>query len=1475
MIKKLKKISVCLILLITMFAACNKVFAFAKDETYHRNPTNNDPNADKYYDNIVYKVNGNKAVEAMRYKISRHTGYRYNDGKFYEMYCLDPAKQPYNNNDETTLITVSVLSCSVPTDLALMYIMSQQEYSSYYPKSIAVRSMQTFSDYYNNDASSKAGLVKAYINASTWWTLNGYSNINKSSITSDEIKALLGIDVKAGDSSQIDKVRAMYRGGITGYTSYMLSDGSISGATAVDDVKTAQQIYVNAVKYAASYTNQRNPQNKRKISVTSVSKERKYNTVCKENNTIQVTDTAVVDVTLYNFLKTKLANNIDDDYKLAFDVEADNKGTSVAISSIQYSMDGGKTYAAFDKDAVDFASLIKNDKTTVRFKIVFKGILDKSKASTGSFKLKVYTYYKVYGENALSGAYLVANTKSHPRWQRFLVAEGDIYKTEVWGNSDSPSKLTFTWKDNCGKTCSQLLKEAEPKCNATSDCKKSDLNEFNKKITQGQKGQLVNGKIACSVITLHLCNDLKAQGKSYTTKEFCEKSIDDYGFMEDGHLAHCVKNAEGKYEVSCEAKVCKDLEEAKEPWTAKVAELSVACRQDPSKDADKVAACLELVDMFDLANAEEARLIIPSADAQTITCSKTSLTCESFDGNKYKDVYGIDTCNNAKKKLSTSERAKVTCVGDAKDTLICNATCNSLRQSYAGMDDKYKYGEWAAGNFTGILTKYDNLYEKSPKEAEKVGLNKNTGLVVCNKCEDYQGKTYRDAGYSSFEQLKENVSDPDITYYENNQVVCKKTNCALPPDKNNKSEWARWIKDCCHFESAGKESIEYMCNDKKDQKYCEMYENYCRVCDTKFNMDTTCVDITEKEFSSDEFKKDRKGTIEGPTDIALCILDDSVNGRENNSRYLLSKDDKVVPFDPIKQVGNPYCTVYCKEDYNMNLPAGRYVISGRYFTLGMNMDAKKTCYSTNIDYNRFNADFEAAKAAISAATTNEDKLAAYNRYTTVVNNINSCAAGWDDTYLGWNDTVDKVSENEFSPKVSYTYDEKEYVDMYPKDDLKMQRRTNEVTVTDSFCVGNVDDTYNYCNNGQMSSVKSTRTYKGYNCGLNNGVYSCTETNVEIPTVNYAKKEIATKSLYTSGSYFMTKYSTGVITKVGSNDCPDFYKKDENGNPIADLNSTCKYTLVESKLHQDLNNAGKVIVEGGLPVKLKNDVGVYNYKFKFDNFGEFYDKQLTGRLIDSDKTKKPEIDRNISTKNEATDHENSHPFKGSYVCSYIVNCPECKVKCVDDPSRGYYCNLPDCNGGQCKTSCRGEHCAFNQTGTLYTIHQTSLINLATDDKARENVGFNWDDKQNPKAAETISRITETGESAYDKPEYSFTFTPAVISKIREYNNKNKNADGYLNDSMTCQLYSTKLRLLKAANEKINGQEITDEMIAQAELNDYNVCKSDLLSQLQDQYKTYTHLDSREKVESFLTSEYCQNSENECYFIGSLAIGPAWK
>ena len=53
----------------------------------------------------------------------------------------------------------------------------------------------------------------------------------------------------------------------------------------------------------------------------------------------------------------------------------------------------------------------------------------------------------------------------------------------------------------------------------------------------------------------------------------------------------------------------------------------------------------------------------------------------------------------------------------------------------------------------------------------------------------------------------------------------------------------------------------------------------------------------------------------------------------------------------------------------------------------------------------------------------------------------------------------------------------------------------------------------------------------------------------------------------------------------------------------------------------------------------------------------------------------------------------------------------------------------------------------------------------------------------------------------------------------------------------------------------------------------MCESSVLTELKNNFSAKTHLDGREKIQSFLESDFCKNENNICSLVGT--IGPAWK
>ena len=782
---------------------------------------------------------------------------------------------------------------------------------------------------------------------------------------------------------------------------------------------------------------------------------------------------------------------------------------------------------------------------------------------------------------------------------------------------------------------------------------------------------------------------------------------------------------------------------------------------------------------------------------KTLYCTPAR-NCADYEGNKYTN-YDIKTCKDAQKDLvnkGSSDASSAQCIGER---LVCSGTCDSLLGEFQSKAE-YK-GDKGANELKAILSIYDNLTNRDPKEADKVKVNKQNPAdehVVCHACEDYAGKTLAEAGFASEDDIKYQVADPEDLIVYNGVIYCSSNFCEIEPDKNDVDTYRNWIRRCCRKEAKKTPrdyNVEEEC-EKGDAKACETYQTYCSVCDPNFDIKNTCVDLEPGEntrtLTVEEYTSDNKGSIKGPEDVKLCVIDE-VTTVENKNEYKLSKESNVN--------NNPYCSVFCKEDMDFNIPKGRYTINGRYFSLGMDVTSTKTCYSNKIDYSKFESEYSAYLAEAQKYASNpssKEFKAAQKNLTDSINYINACSAGWSNDY-------------KYEPQISFTYDEKEYIDMLPNKSLTFTlAKPLDDKIESWYCNGSdINGAYNTCIGGNGSNEKASRTVTSY-------LLDGSQTQVEVPQrVTYAKKSVTKGGVYTPEAVFYTKASTGVVK----------YSKDGK--------NLINYALIEDK--KFVQEKGLEIA-GTLPVRLSDDKGLYNYQFTFDKLGEYFDRNETGRLI------------SLSSQNKSDISNINNEFKGKYVCSYVVNCPECKPTCIDDPARGIVCSLPDqnnnpqdCPESGCDIKCSEYGCAYDaKYGLLYTVHQTSLIDLTNKDRT---VGANWDADKNIKAAAAVAEIEGKGDDAYKTPEYSFEFTPAVITYLRGV------GENYISDeTLSCK---------------------TKEALG----NSYLVCESSVLTELKDNFSAKTHLDGRDKAKSFLESDYCKNDNNICSLVGT--IGPAWK
>lgn len=506
-------------------------------------------------------------------------------------------------------------------------------------------------------------------------------------------------------------------------------------------------------------------------------------------------------------------------------------------------------------------------------------------------------------------------------------------------------------------------------------------------------------------------------------------------------------------------------------------------------------------------------------------------------------------------------------------------------------------------------------------------------------------------------------------------------------------------------------------------------------------------------------------------------------------------------------VNNPYCKVGCVEEYEFTLPNAQYTTSGGYFSLSSAITGKRTCYVNasdsgkfnGIDHEKFVSDlFEASKALAEAQSTynklkkatesidkdtrgcahnviyfnNEYTYTAYtatrngnnigvsprsetvgkdtwtdgktsdnpctahdnpdgscSEHTCSNNGTNGTEAGLKSSILSGNtlehyaavvtaaaakiqtiikqyDDCTHGWENNFvfNPVTEFEYDEP-YQNMSGFNN-KFEKMGESSTASTGFCSGDVGDTYT-CNGGDSTYAQTYVT-------CSNG--SCSITSSPVSNSIYVKREKSTTATYQPKNKF------GVYTPIGT------IKLNED---------TGLYTVLCKE-------------ENCLPVSLNAKTGVFNYKFKFSNVGQYNDSNANGRLMGGT--------------NNVFDAVN---IEAGYVCQYVNNCPECDYTCVGDK-----CDIdPDPSCPDCPYVC--QNCVFDGSEMTYYYRTVSINNLFPNSRS---YGPNW---SNDKGSYTKKLVEQEGDEVYKDPEYSYTISANQMKRIREFNDS---VGGYLNTQM---------------------------------------------------------------------------------------------
>lgn len=551
----------------------------------------------------------------------------------------------------------------------------------------------------------------------------------------------------------------------------------------------------------------------------------------------------------------------------------------------------------------------------------------------------------------------------------------------------------------------------------------------------------------------------------------------------------------------------------------------------------------------------------------------------------------------------------------------------------------------------------------------------------------------------------------------------------------------------------------------------------CGACETEVTIPKDCTELGDTAKTDDII-----GSINAPSNVEKCIL--KKNDDAGNSYMLTSANGGV-------DSSNPYCSVWCKEDYAVVRFSGvKRAQSGRYFKVQGRIEGTKTCYTSSgttgsakdnrIDIDKYESDIKDAQielieaytellkikdacsnstsgyinGSVSVPTYIENsngqialsttkmvdyeynssdctglKTQAQTRLTNAQNNYNNINNQYGQCTSWTNDF-------KFDQDIYYTYSEN-YQKLLNDEQTKMDKTCSGkdcVTETENwYCAGDsVGSGYNNCSS-TSTTTNPTVTREYLYCDTT----GCSTKTLSISTAKYVKKSVSAATDYSTSNQFYNIYTSGKVT-------------------------------VQDVLDSDLN--GKLV--DGSPVSVQTKKGVYTFTYKLDKLGEFYNSNNQGRLSGSQ-----------TSVIKALKGKGTINFDGDYICYYTVNCPECDYTCEEGTCK-WDPVCPDC-----ESTC--ENCIYDASKLKVSFRQVTSENLNPNDR---ELGYNWNENTefnliSEKAEDTKTEIEQTASQIeQETPILKVDMTPSLAKEIREYNESNESNGGYTNSTMSCYDYN---------------------------------------------------------------------------------------
>ncbi len=176
---------------------------------------------------------------------------------------------------------------------------------------------------------------------------------------------------------------------------------------------------------------------------------------------------------------------------------------------------------------------------------------------------------------------------------------------------------------------------------------------------------------------------------------------------------------------------------------------------------------------------------------------------------------------------------------------------------------------------------------------------------------------------------------------------------------------------------------------------CEEYNKYCVDCTPNIYMPATCnnfdIDSNEKGVISD-IHQSNAGKYSCNSDVPKDMVKSCVinkNDAANNS-FNATVSSGI-------DAGNRYCTVWCKDSYDFNVPTARTTKSGGYFTVSTKLSGTRDCYIAGTESNNYQG-IDTIKFRNDIKELTDKMLADYTEYVrwkTALSNITSKQEGAD------------------------------------------------------------------------------------------------------------------------------------------------------------------------------------------------------------------------------------------------------------------------------------------------------------------------------------------------------------------------------------------------------------------------------------------------------------------------------------------------